>query len=40
VVVLAVSLGVLRGARGDVLLPFVILGLGLVLLAQQVRRSA
>ena len=38
VVVLAVSLGVLRGARGDVLLPFVILGLGLVLLAQQVRR--
>jgi phage shock protein C len=40
VVVLAVSLGVLRGARGDVLLPFVILGLGLVLLAQQVRRPA
>ena len=39
VVVLAVSLGVLQGARGDVLLPFVILGLGLVLLAQQVRRA-
>ena len=39
VMVLAVSLGVLRGARGDVLLPFVILGLGLVLLAQQIRRT-
>ncbi|HLA41934.1 MAG TPA: PspC domain-containing protein [Aggregatilineales bacterium] len=39
IIILAVSLGVLQGTRGDVLLPFVILGLGLVLLAQQLRRT-
>ena len=39
IVILAVSLGVLQGTRGDVLLPFVILGLGLVLLTQQLRRT-
>lgn len=37
IIVLAVSLGVLQGQRGDVLLPFIILGLGVVLLAQQLR---
>lgn len=39
-VVLAVNLDVLQGQRGDILLPFVILGLGMVLLAQQLRRIA
>ena len=40
IVVLAVSLGVFQGSRSDVLLPFVIIGLGGVLLAQQLRRPA
>lgn len=40
IVILAVTLGVLQGQRGDLLLTFVIVGLGLVLLAQQVRRRA
>jgi phage shock protein PspC (stress-responsive transcriptional regulator) len=39
IIVLAVSLGVLQGERGDILLPFVILGLGVVLLAQQLRKQ-
>jgi phage shock protein C len=38
--VLAVSLEVLQGTQGDVLLPLVIVGLGLVLLNQQLRRAA
>jgi hypothetical protein len=37
---LAVSLEVLQGARGDVLLPFVILSLGLILLGQQLRKGS
>lgn len=40
IMVLAVSLGVLQGAKGDILLPFVLLGLGLVMLAQQLRKAA
>ncbi len=40
IIILAVTLGVLQGQRGDLLLTFVIVGLGLVLLAQQVRRRA
>lgn len=39
-VVLAVGLGVLQGGGGDILLPFGVLGLGLVLLVQQLRRTA
>lgn len=39
-VILAVSLDVLQGQRGDLLLTFVVIGLGLVLLAQQLRRPA
>jgi phage shock protein PspC (stress-responsive transcriptional regulator) len=37
IAVLAVSLGVLQGQRGDVLLPFAVLGVGVILLAQQLR---
>ncbi|KAB2902931.1 MAG: PspC domain-containing protein [Anaerolineae bacterium] len=40
IVILAVTLGVLQGQRGDLLLTFVIIGLGLVLLVQQLRRPA
>ena len=40
IVVLAVSLDVLEGTRGDVLLPFVVIGLGVVLLVQQLRRRS
>lgn len=40
IVVLAVSLGVLQGERGNILLPFVVLGLGFVLLVQQLRRTS
>ena len=39
-IVLAVSLGVLQGTGGDILLPFVIIGLGMVLLYQQIRSVA
>src|SRR5688572_20254279 len=38
--VLAVSLGVLQGTQGDILLPLVLVGLGLVLLNQQLRRAS
>jgi len=40
IAVLAVSLDVLEGTRGDVLLPFAVIGLGIVLLSQQLRRQA
>lgn len=39
ILVLAVSLDVLESERGNVLLPFVVIGLGIVLLAQQLRRT-
>ncbi len=39
-IILAVSLDVLQGQRGDLLLTFVVIGLGVVLLAQQLRRPA
>jgi len=40
IAVLAVSLGVLQGTGGDILLPFVIIALGMVLLYQQLRSAA
>ncbi len=39
IVILALNLGLLQGAQGDIVLPFVVTGLGFVLLAQQLRRS-
>lgn len=40
VAVLAVSLGVLQGTRGDILLPFLLIALGIVLFAVQVRTQS
>lgn len=40
IIFLSVSLGVLQGTRGDILLPFGVIGLGIVLLFQQLRRTA
>lgn len=39
-IVLAVSLGILQGAGGDILLPFVVIGVGMILLYQQLRSVA
>ncbi|MFP4322236.1 MAG: PspC domain-containing protein [Anaerolineales bacterium] len=40
IIILALNLGLLSGARGDIVFPFVVIGLGFVLLAQQLRRSS